>query len=162
MASASIAFLFLALPGCASPRAGGSDRNADLQAILVIEESGDAAVSAGDVDGEVARFAEDGIYMWPDAPEIVGRAAIRAWFSDLFERAEIELDNRTDEVEICGDWAYTRGHSKAIIRPKDGGAAQTSQGKYINIFHRQPDGSWRITRRIRNLDHAPGQASTGE
>ena len=153
MAVVSTAALLVYASGCATRRSTGPDLNADLQAILAVDESGDAAVTAGDVEGEISRFSEDGIYMWPDAPAVEGRTALRAWFTDLFERVEIELDNKTDEVEIHGDWAYTRGRSKAIIRPKDGGAARTVHGKYINILRRQPDGSWKITRRIRNRDH---------
>jgi ketosteroid isomerase-like protein len=117
------------------------------------------AVNAGDVEAEVGRFEPDGVYMWPGVPAIEGHEALRRWFEMRFSKFEIELESETLELEVVGEWAFERGRSVARIRPREGGEAQVVRGKYLNILRRQADGTWRISRRIRNADHpveAPG------
>jgi len=132
-------------------------RQVDIVQIKDFLKTAGQAVSAGDVEAEVSRFTEDGIYMWPDAPSIEGHRALREWFEERFARVEARIEKETKEIEICGDWAFERGTYVARIRPKSSGTVRTVRGKYINIFRRQPDGSWRIGRRIRNRDHPAGQ-----
>jgi ketosteroid isomerase-like protein len=91
--------------------------------------------------------------MWPGAPAIVGHEALRAWFETRFSEYEIELESETLELRIFGQWAYERGRSVSKIRKKDTGSVQTVTGKYLNVLRQQPDGTWRISRRIRNADH---------
>ena len=68
---------------------------ADIAAIRAFLEGAGDMVSAGDVEAEVNRFTEDGIYMWPDAPSIQGHAALRTWFEERFEQVEVKLENET-------------------------------------------------------------------
>jgi ketosteroid isomerase-like protein len=125
----------------------------DLAAIQKFINSSGEAVNAGDVDAEVNRFTEDGIYMWPDIPSIVGREELRNWFENRFAKVKVELENVTEEIELCGDWAFERGTYFAKIRSKSLDGVETVYGKYINILRKQSDGSWKIARRIRNRDH---------
>ena len=114
-------------------------------------------MNTGDVEAEVSRFTEDGIYMWPDGPSIEGHEALREWFQRRFARVDVRLENETKEIEVFGEWAFERGTYVAHIRPKTGDGAEVVRGKYVNILRRQPDGSWRIARSIRNRDHPAGQ-----
>ena len=129
----------------------------DLAAIRQFLQSSGDAVNAGDVEAEVNRFTEDGIYMWPDAPSIEGKEELGNWFRKRFAKVNLRLENITEEIEVCGDWAFERGIYVARIQPKERDEAETVYGKYINILNKQPDGSWKIARRIRNRDHPVGQ-----
>lgn len=114
------------------------------------------AVNQGDVEAEVGRFTEDGIYMWPDAPAIEGHEALREWFERRFAKVEAHIESKTEEIVVCGDWAFERGTSVVRIRQKSSDHIEIVRGKYLNILKRQPDGSWKIARRIRNRDHPVG------
>ncbi len=128
----------------------------DLAAIRQFLQSSGDAVNAGDVEAEVNRFTEDGIYLWPDAPSIEGQEELRNWFRNRFEKVNVRLENITEEIEVCGDWAFERGTYVAHIELKERDEANTVYGKYINILRKQADGSWKIARRIRNRDHPLG------
>jgi uncharacterized protein (TIGR02246 family) len=145
-----------ALSGCHNVDTARS-KQADIAEIRRFLAASGEAVNAGDVDAEVSRFTEDGIYMWPDAPSIQGHEALRKWFRQRFVRVNVRIENETREIVVSGDWAFERGTYVAHIRTKTGDGEETVRGKYINILRRQPDGSWRIARRIRNRDYPPGQ-----
>jgi len=129
----------------------------DLAAIKQFLKSSGDAVNAGDVETEVNRFTEDGIYLWPDAPSIEGQGELRNWFRNRFAKVNVKLENVTEEIEVCGDWAFERGTYVAQIQPTERDEAETVYGKYINILRKQVDGTWKIARRIRNRDHPIGQ-----
>jgi ketosteroid isomerase-like protein len=148
----ALAGLAIAILGC-NRTDDQRSRQADIAAIKSFLATAGDAVNKGDVDAEVSRFTEDGIYMWPDAPAIEGRSALHEWFQQRFARVEAQLENDTQELEVFGDWAFERGTYVARIRPKNSDHVVAVRGKYLNILRRQPDGSWKIARRIRNRDH---------
>jgi hypothetical protein len=72
----------------------------DLAVINKFLESSGEAVTRGDVEAEVHRFTKDGIYMWPDAPSIVGHDSLTTWFRRRFEKVSVNIDNVTEELQI--------------------------------------------------------------
>jgi ketosteroid isomerase-like protein len=137
-----------------SPAPQVADDEAEIRQFL---ETAGEAVSAGDVEAEVNRFTDDGIYMWPDAPAIEGREELREWFERRFALVEAQIQNQSQELVVSGDWAFERGTYVARIRPRAGTAVDTVLGKYVNVLRRQPDGSWKIAWRIRNRDDPVGE-----
>lgn len=125
----------------------------DIRAIRLFLQQSGHAVNAGNVEAEVNRFTDDGIYLWPDAPAIKGHQALRHWFERRFAQVEVSLENVSEELEVCGYWAFERGKYVARVKIKKSGREEMIRGKYLNILRRLPDGSWRIARRIRNRDH---------
>ena len=57
-----------------------------------------------------------------------------------------------DEVQATGDWAFERGRYEITLAPKAGDAPMDDTGKYITIYQRQSNGSWKIARDIWNSD----------
>jgi uncharacterized protein (TIGR02246 family) len=159
----------VSIPLSGDPEAGdsalhrpSSDRSTEVEAIQELLSTAGDAVNAGDVAAEIGRFTEDGIYMWPDVPSIEGREALQEWFQNRFAAVDVRLESTTEEIEVFGDWAFERGSYVAHIRPKGTEEAETLRGKHLNILRRQPDGSWRIARRMRNRDHPAKQNSRDE
>jgi len=54
------------------------------------------------------------------------------------------------EIDLSGDIAVDRGDYDWVLTPVKGGADVRSVGRYVTIWHRQPDGSWKTTRLIWN------------
>ena len=152
--SALLATLVLFSSACQAQSKDSRIQDDEAEIRRFLATSGEA-VKADDVEAEVNRFTEDGIYMWPDAPAIAGHEALRQWFEQRFQLVDVQLENRSEELVISGDWAFERGAYTALIRPKDGVQIDTVVGKYLNVLRRQPDGSWKVARRIRNRDHPP-------
>jgi uncharacterized protein (TIGR02246 family) len=124
-----------------------------IQSIKQIHKTAVKAIKAGDVATYINLFTADGIYMWPGVPAIVGREALRTWFEERFSKYSAELDKTVEETVVAGDWVFERGSEVSKIRNKSTNDVQVVRGKFINIFHQQSDGLWKIARRIRNFDH---------
>jgi len=128
-----------------------------IRAIKQTHERAARAVKEGDVAAYVELFAEDGIYMWPNEPAIVGREALSTWFAKRFREYSAEIEKTIDEIVIMGDWAFDRGNEVSKITTRSSGDEKVAHGKYINVFQKQSDGSWKIARRIRNPNHPPSK-----
>lgn len=65
-----------------------------------------AAHSAGDVDAVAALFAEDAVVADPvDAPEHVGREAVRSFFAGTHQMCDSMDLQATGAVRAAGNWA---------------------------------------------------------
>ena len=125
---------------------------ADVEAIKSTLEKFDAALNASDLDGLMSCFTEGSVRMPPNRPALVGKEAIRDMFQSRFERITTEVHNTSEEVIVCGDWAFVRGTYTVTSTPKVGGEPIRNIGKWITIWQRQPDGSWKLHRGIYNSD----------
>ena len=111
----------------------------------------EASQIAGDPDRWIALWAEDGVQLPPGSPPVVGKEAI-----DARDRSDLEVNDYSQfvitnrEVEVNGDLAFARGDFMVTVAPKSGGDPMDFEGKYMTIFRRQPDGSWKIYRDIFN------------
>jgi uncharacterized protein (TIGR02246 family) len=114
-----------------------------------------ASLGAGDADAWSTLWTDDGVQLAPDAPPVVGKAAIREKLRDLLAHFRFDMRIRTEEVHTAGDWAFARGMYAATLTPKAGGAAIPIDGKFLTILLRQADGSWRIYRDIFNSNTPP-------
>lgn len=62
------------------------------------------------------------------------------------------------EVDGRGDLAYVRGrYSMVMALPSQPELSES--GKYIEIWRKQPDGSWKLFRDIFNADAPPAPAA---
>jgi uncharacterized protein (TIGR02246 family) len=112
-----------------------------------------AALNAGDADTWVSLFTEDGVQMPPNAPANVGREAVRAWSRGFLGTFRAAFALSVVEVRLAGDWAFERGGYRITLTPHAGGPPLEDAGKYITIYQRLPDGTWRIARDIWSSDH---------
>ncbi len=116
-----------------------------------------AALNAGDADGWAACFADDGIQMPPNFGPNAGKAAIQGWSKGFLNLFACQFRLYVDEIYVAADWAFERGRYEISLNPKAGGASMDDGGKYITIYQRGPDGSWKIARDIWNSDRSlPG------
>jgi len=95
--------------------------------------------NTGDADRAVRAFyAEDARLLAPDAPIIAGRAQIRDALQAGLAAGMGDLSMEISEIEVAGsgDLAYGIG-AFSLTRP------EPRRGKFITVFRRQADGSWR-------------------
>ena len=57
----------------------------------------------------------------------------------------------TEDVQVAGDLAVETGRYEMTFTPKQGKAIN-DKGKYVTVWQRQPDGSWKVLRDISNSD----------
>lgn len=125
---------------------GSSDVEADTTAINKIWNQYTVGCNTGDLDLWISLWTDNGIQMPPDTPARIGKEQIREKMKPLFDQFIIKIAITCEEVRVTGDLAFSRGTYTISTTPKAGGETTKLSGKYLTIFERQADGSWKIAR----------------
>ena len=106
---------------------------------------------AGSVSAATAAFfTMDAINSVPDAPESRGRAGIDSAFNAFRATTQVLASkNTTQEVDVAGDLAIERG-SFTQTEQTGNAAPITREGRYLAVWKRQADGSWKCSRFLFN------------
>jgi len=133
-----------------------TDTETDVRQIDDILRRIEAAENAGDATAMIDLLAEDAVIMAPDQPVQEGKAACAAFLTDviasLFEQFDRRIAYVSAEVRVIGEYAFDRGSFAFSIAPRSGGDTSRETGKYLFLYSRAADGSWKIARAIVNLD----------
>lgn len=143
---ASLVVLIAALAACA-PKAPAAPTPAEVAAIGEAAHAAYVgAINTNNTDKLMTVLTDDVVYQAPHEPEIVGKAAVRAWVDGYFGAYKAEWKKTTLDFIVAGDWAFERYAYESTDTPKAGGAPAHDKGKGLNIYHRDADGVWRVAR----------------
>ena len=118
---------------------------ADVGKINTASEEFVAAAKANDTERLVSLYATDAVLMPPDEPVSKGSEGVQTWMKSFFDQFAVEDFNiSAQEVIVKGDWAFRRGTFEMTVSPVAGGEQMQDMGSFIDIWQRQPDGSWKI------------------
>ena len=131
----------LAMGACVSDK--GTLPDADRTAIRAASEQYLKADDARDLDGTMRFIAEGAVYMPAGMPAIAGREAIRAFAQP---HAWDRVEQAPQEIEGRDGLAFVRGSLTVHIQ------GRIITGNYIEIWQKQTDGAWKITRKVWNTD----------
>ena len=129
------------------------DVEADIKAIKGMVDEWMALYNAGDFERLVSfYYAEDAVTMPANEPILEGREAILSGFKKDNEKYDFpQLDSSlAKDVRVSGDLAMVRGVDTAIFTPKGGGEPIKYNSKWVGIFERQPDGTWKCICEVGN------------
>jgi uncharacterized protein (TIGR02246 family) len=110
----------------------------------------EAAIQAGDADALSRPYHEDGVFVGPDGAAVRGRAAIRAMYAGrTTSKSRIVAATIRSEGRVAAgeDEVYEWGSGWMLVQSADGTQAKRG-GRYLTVWHRQPDGTWLITRNL--------------
>jgi uncharacterized protein (TIGR02246 family) len=106
-----------------------------------VDELADA-YNRGDVDKILSMYTEDATYLVDEAEMLRGKEAIRKYFSQgLSEKTQFKRE--IAELKIEGNLAYEIANQVVTVQMK-GQPPQTIPNKYIHIWKKQKDGSWKV------------------
>lgn len=109
------------------------------------------ALKAVDVNRLGSVVADDAVFMPPNDPTLYGSAEVRAWHEEYFQYFRFAAFTTPErDVTITGDWAIERLTYMLAIVPVSGGNRIRDDGRFLTIWKRQPDGSWKIWQQIWN------------
>jgi uncharacterized protein (TIGR02246 family) len=110
------------------------------------------AAKRGDSAIVDALFADDVVVMMPNEPAKRGRDAARKGFASTFQPGIVkDFSLKTDDVAVGGDLAVETGAYEMTLQPR-GAKEIKDNGKYITVWKRQADGSWKIIRDMVSSD----------
>jgi uncharacterized protein (TIGR02246 family) len=128
-------------------------RAEDEAAIRALRDAFLDAQQAGDAERNTSFYTDDAIIMTPGAPSHTGINAIRTALADFFDDCEWNSQEPIEELQVMGDWAFTRTTWSGTQTDKATGTAATVSGKAVHIYRRQPEGTWKIAIDIYNFNH---------
>jgi len=89
--------------------------------------------------------------MFPHEPAFKGMEAIKAVLTPMMQDPNFALSFTTDKVEVSGILAYTQGTLSSRSTGRDG-KPLADTGKYLTVWKKQDDGSWKAIEDIFNSD----------
>ena len=142
----------LAVSGCAP----GVDTAAEQAAIEQATRDWLAATNQpGEegADGYASFVTEDAVWLPPNAALVEGRDAVRAWALPFTEAEEFSVTWEATGVEVsaAGDLAYSMGTYEYSLKDAEGNPV-SDKGKFVDIWKKQADGSWKAAIGIWNSD----------
>jgi uncharacterized protein (TIGR02246 family) len=108
------------------------------------------AFNGGDAAGVAQQYEADARLMAPNAPIQQGQAAIEAFVKE-FVATEAQLSFALLTIHETPDLSVAVGTYVMTI-PVPGGEPQQDEGKFVEVWRRQADGSWKIADDIFNSD----------
>ena len=149
--------LVLAASGC-GPQV---DVEAEAAAIRAAEDEALKIAQAKDAERWASVYADDARVFPPNALLVTGKEAIRKLFAELFASPGFEIDWEVTRVEVsrAGDLGYVVGTHKVTVNDAEGNPV-TDRGKWIAIWKKQADGTWKCIEDIWNSDQPTGGGNT--
>lgn len=105
------------------------------------------AVDNQDAAGVASFYTADARMLAPDTPMIEGQAGIESFVQQLFAAGMRSLGLETVDILDSGDLAVELGRFTMGFAPEG-----TQVGKYIAVYRRQTDGTFKIVADTFNFD----------
>ncbi|AZO69996.1 MAG: DUF4440 domain-containing protein [Mesorhizobium sp.] len=112
------------------------------------------AYNSKDAAGVASKYADDAAAFPPDMARVDGRQNIQKLWQGAIDMGISELTLTTLEVQESGDFAYESGTFSLKAPGKDSKLVD-AVGKYVVVWKKGQDGSWKLYRDIWNSD--PGK-----
>ncbi|MFX0119229.1 MAG: YybH family protein [Promethearchaeota archaeon] len=110
-----------------------------------------SSVATGDIDSWISLWIDNGIQKPPDAPPNIGKEKIRAFNKNMMDNVPVsKMVIESEEVREADDWGFSHGNYWIEIDQE--GETMRINGKFLTIFEKQEDGSWKIARDIFNYN----------
>jgi ketosteroid isomerase-like protein len=140
----------------------GAARASDKKSVdsLLAADAGWMKVfSAKDLDKSVGYCEQDGSVLGPNAPIATGREAITKMFSGFFALPNLDITWQANKADVArsGELGYTSGTYRMTFSDPSGKTV-SDKGKYVTVWEKQKDGSWKVGLDIFNTDLPPAGA----
>jgi ketosteroid isomerase-like protein len=144
--------LVLAISGCAPQVDTAAEQAAIEQALRDWLEATNKPGEEG-ADSYASFVTDDAVWLPPNAALVEGRDAVRAWILPLTQAEEFSVTWEATRVEVSagGDLAYSMGTYEYSLKDAEGNTV-SNKGKFVDIWKKQSDGTWKVAVAIWNSD----------
>jgi uncharacterized protein (TIGR02246 family) len=111
------------------------------------------AANVGDVDKCISYYADDGLLLEPGSPAASGKEAFRkSWTGMVTGPQYVSLTFESTKVTVAQarDMAWDVGTYQLTTKDKTA-KTSTEAGKYLEVWQKQVDGSWKVAVDIYNV-----------
>ena len=148
----------VACSGPSAPAAAADTRDADVKAVHDVEAAWSKDAGSKDADKFASYYADDGSLLLPNAPIINGKESIKAAAKGMMSDPNFALNFQSTRAEAStgGDIVWSVGtYTMTVSNPKTKKPV-SDKGKYLTVFKKQADGSWKAIADMVNSDLPPG------
>lgn len=145
--------LAVAMIGC-GPTAAPDTRDASVKAVKDVETAWVKDAAAKDLDKFVAYYADNGSVLLPNTPILTGKDAIKAALQPMLADPNFALTFQANNIVASkgGDLVYSVGSYSLTGSDAKTKKPVTDKGKYITVYQKQADGSWKAVADMINSD----------
>ena len=136
---------------CLSPAA--DTKSAIEKALRDLDAQWSAAAGAKDLDKTVSFYSNDAIVMAPNASAANTKETIRSAWKEMLTSPGAAISWKATKVEVAtsGDLAYVSGTYEERMTDASGKTVN-DRGKYLEVWEKQADGTWKVVADIWNSD----------
>ena len=142
------------LTGCATPPPPAVDHRAEaLKQVQAAEAAAIQAFGKRDAGQSASLYASDAALMMTNMPIVKGED-IKPLMKEMMADPNFSMTFDTQKIEASksGELGYTRGAYKLTSTDPKTKKVVRESGKYLTVYARQADGSWRIVDDIATPD----------
>jgi len=138
--------------------APAADAAAVRQAIDSANARFDAAALKGDTAALAGFYADDAVFMAANMPAERGHEAIAKGFAGMLAAMKpTAFKVQTQDLIVSGEYAIETGTYDITSQAPKATKPMQNVGKYLVVWRRQPDGSYKIIRDVANSDLPPAK-----
>jgi ketosteroid isomerase-like protein len=139
-----------------------SDTNPVKQMLRDLDAQWAKAATAKNVEQTIAYYSDDAIVLPPNARSAATREAIRNFWRDLLTSSGLVITWKPARVQLgkSGEMAWVSGAYELTLNDTSGKPIN-DRGKYLEVWERKPDGTWKCVADMWNSDlvaSTPGPA----
>jgi len=156
MKTLSNAFVAAALvSGAGSAVATQDFDRTKIEAVLSTYEK---ALNESSADTVMTLYAKDGVFMPQHSLPNVGKNAVRAAYSHVFQAIKLNIKFTIDEIlQVSPEWAIARTRSAGFVTINATGDKGPEANQELFVFQKQESGDWKIARYIFSTTNPPRQ-----
>lgn len=128
-------------------------RAADEATLRNLDAEWSKAAGAKDLEKTVSYYSDDALVMAPNIPVLKGKEQARGMWKGMFSVPGFGGGWTATKVEVArsGDLGYVTG-TYELSETDASGKPMTDKGKYLEIWKKQADGSWKCVADMFNSD----------
>jgi uncharacterized protein (TIGR02246 family) len=147
----ALGLLTVITPVSSVPANAGAEMSAEAKALAKLDDDWSAAAATRDAKRVASFYAEDAIAYPPNEPVAVGRVGAEKVWAAYFADPSYNLSWKTMHAEVAGALGYTAGTYEDSFKGPDGKKIQ-GKGKYLCVWKKQSDGTWKAIHDMWNTD----------
>jgi len=143
-----------------APPAQPDTHDADIKAIKDTEAAWVAAFATKDLQKATSFYANDGSLLVSNAPALNGIENIKNGFKDMIADPNFSLTFTSDRADVAksGELGYSQGAYTLVLTDPKTKKPFTDKGKYVTVWKKQADGSWKAIADMVSSDLPPAPA----
>jgi ketosteroid isomerase-like protein len=151
----------LSASGCTKSAQAPADPAKIEASIRAQEAQWQKDYAAKDVNALAGHYSDDAALGGPGDPLATTDADRKKVLQNLVSDPNLKLTFAADRVQVAqsGDYAYSRGHYSMTMTDKATSKPMSSEGSYLTVYKRQPDGVWKAVEDFVTPGPAPAAAA---